>query len=306
MTKALTNIPASIKAKLLNLSQKRGLDYNHLLTQYAIERLLYRLSISEHRNRFLLKGAQLFLLWEGAFLRPTRDLDLLGFGDVSIQFFVNLFREITAEVCYEDGIIFDSKLILGEEIRAHEEYVGVRLTLKARLDTIKLTLQVDIGTGDAVTPPAKEVIFPTILDLPKPTLRAYQVETVVSEKFHAIVKLGLQNTRMKDYLDLFHILNRYSFDGALLARAIRETFERRGTKELPLKIAGLTEEFFRADVKRTQWESFLRKNPIQVSVPNFAILVTKISDFILPVVACAFQQASSPGSWEPPGPWQLS
>jgi len=304
MTKAPTNIAASIRARLLNLAKEKRLDYNLLLTQYAIERLLYRLSISEHRDLFLLKGAQLFLLWEGALLRPTRDLDLLGFGDSSIAYFVGIFKEIATESCDEDGVIFEPSSILGEEIRAQEEYVGVRLSLKAKLDTIRLTLQVDIGTGDAVTPPAKEVIFPTILDLPKPNLRAYQVETVIAEKFHAIVKLGLQNTRMKDYLDIFHIINRYSFDGTLLGKAIKETFSRRGTTELPSTIDGLSDEFFTGGLKLAQWESFLRKNPPQVAVPEFSTLVTALRDFLMPVTAHAFQGKESPGAWNPPGPWQ--
>lgn len=301
----ISNTAASIRARLLNIAKEKHVDYNLLLTQYAIERLLYRLSISKYRNLFVLKGAQLFLLWEGSLLRPTRDLDLLGFGDSSSSYFVRLFEEISREVCAEDGIIFESGSISSEEIRSQEEYVGFRLNIKAKLDSVRLTLQVDIGTGDAVTPPAKDVVFPTILNLPKPNLRAYQVETVIAEKFHAIVKLGLQNTRMKDYLDLFHIINRYSFDGTLLARVIKDIFYRRGTMEIPSMIGGLSDDFFGQGLKLTQWESFLRKNPPQVVMPEFPALVVALRDFFMPLTEHAFLGHDSPGLWSPPGPWQL-
>jgi hypothetical protein len=254
------NRAASIRARLKNLADARKQDYNLLLTHYGLERLLYRLSVSEHAPRFLLKGALLFSLWYDLPHRPTRDADLLGFGNADIKSLVDVFRNLCA-LNVDDGLIFDPAQVTGDEIRKDAGYAGVRIELKATLDGARLSLQVDIGFGDAVNPAPVAVSYPVLLaDLPAPQLRAYPKHTVVAEKFHVICALGLANSRMKDYFDLWVLLRDDDLDASQLKQAVAATFERRKTplpQALPL---GLSDDFARDASKQVQWQAFLRKN----------------------------------------------
>lgn len=254
------NRAASIRARLKNVADARGQDYNLVLTHYGLERLLYRLSISEHAERFLLKGALLFSLWYDIPHRPTRDVDLLGFGNADIEPMVEVFRSL-CRVDVDDGILFDAARVEGSEIRKDAGYAGIRIELKATLDGARLTLQVDIGFGDAVTPIPVTVLYPVLLDdLPRPELRAYPKYTVVAEKFHVLCTLGLANSRMKDYFDLWVLLRDGDLDAAELKRAVTATFERR-TTSLPTTLpVGLSDEFMRDAGKQTQWRAFLKRN----------------------------------------------
>ncbi len=196
------NLAASIRARLKQHADAAKQDFNLTLTHYGLERLLYRLSISTHASNFLLKGALLFSLWYDLPHRPTRDVDLLGFGPDDIDSAVATFREI-CQIAVEDGIAFDPVSVKGTVIREEAGYCGVRIDLLAKLDGARIALQVDIGFGDAVTPAPEAISYPVLLDdLPAPQLRAYPKYTVVAEKFHAICLLGMTNTRMKDYFDL--------------------------------------------------------------------------------------------------------
>ncbi len=177
-----------------------------------MERLLYRLSQSEHSDQFLLKGALLFALWYDMPHRPTRDADLLGFGASDLESIVKTFRDI-AGVQVEDGIIFDPASVDAEEIRKDAGYAGARVLISAELANARCKTQIDIGFGDAVTPGPVAAEYPTLIDdLPAPKLRTYPVYTVVSEKLHAIVLLGMTNSRVKDYLDLSVLLDRESLN----------------------------------------------------------------------------------------------
>lgn len=233
-----------------------------MLTRYAMERLLYRLSMSAWSDQFLLKGAMLFDLWFDQPQRPTRDIDLLGFGSAELDHLVMAFREICGQLC-EDGIVFDPASVRAMEIRKEANYDGVRITLLGVLDNARCAVQVDVGYGDAVTPAPQSVRYPMLLDdLPQPTLRAYPVYTVVAEKYQAMVSLGIANTRMKDYFDLWILARFAEIDSDLLARAIAATFERRGTSvpaDVPL---GLSATFGNDSVKRQQWKAFLSKNKL--------------------------------------------
>lgn len=231
------NIAASIHQRLKNLLNETGEEFNLLLRRFANERWLYRLSISEYKDRFLLKGASLFTLWFNTPHRPTRDVDLLGFGSSGIADMEKIFKEICA-VETEDGLIFKPETVKGGEIKEGQEYQGVRITFMALLGTAQIKLQVDVGFGDAVTPEAETIEFPTVLDFPKPRLKAYPKETVVAEKFEAMVKLGMLNSRMKDFWDLRLMISAFEFDGTILQQAIETTFERRQTvfpENLPLE-----------------------------------------------------------------------
>lgn len=276
------NIAASVRARLLNKAHAEKLDFNVLLVRYALERILYRLSISEQRGQFLLKGALLFDLWFNAPQRPTHDADLLCFGSAEVPHLETLFREISQIAC-ADGIAFQADSVKAAEIRKDANYAGVRVTMLGLLDGARCPVQIDIGFGDAVTPAPESVQYPVILDgMPQPQLRAYPRYTVVAEKLEAMVKLGILTSRLKDYYDLW-VLARYSdFDGAVLTQAIRATFERRGTPLPPGAPLGLTDNFALDGQKIKQWQAFQRKNAL-APMP-LASVVAALADFLLPVL----------------------
>lgn len=190
------NLPASVRQRLLNLARERGEDFNFLLTAYGMERLMYRLGQSPYRRDFVLKGAMLFRAWSGATYRPTRDLDLLGRGEAAVARLVRIFEEVWQAAVPADGLELEAGSIRGEEIREAQEYGGIRIRMTALLGNARISLQVDVGFGDAVTPAAKEITIPALLDTPAPVLYAYPPESVVAEKFQAMVTLGVANTRM--------------------------------------------------------------------------------------------------------------
>lgn len=254
------NLAASIRARLKQRADAMKQDFNLTLTQYGLERLLYRLSISPHGSNYLLKGALLFSLWYDQPHRPTRDADLLGFGPDDVDSSVRAFQEI-CQITVEDGINFDARSVRGATIRKEAGYGGVRIDLKATLDGARIPLQVDIGFGDAVTPAAQDIRYPVLIDgLPAPQLRCYPKYTVIAEKLHALCLLGMANSRMKDYFDLSILMAEVSLDSAELRRAISATFERR---QMPLPSGiptGLSEGFADDAAKQAQWNAFLKKN----------------------------------------------
>ena len=256
------NIAASIRARLLNRARAENFDFNLMLTRYALERLLYRLSVSAWADQFLLKGALLFDLWFDQPHRPTRDIDLLGFGPAELDHLLTVFRHICGLPC-EDGMIFDQSSVRVAEIRKEANYGGIRITLSGVLNDARCAVQVDVGYGDAVTPAPETASFPVLLDdLPHPTLRVYPVYTVVAEKYQAMVNLGIANTRMKDYFDLWILAQHAELDRNVLTDAIAATFERRGTilpTDAPL---GLSKAFSGDPIKRQQWKAFLSKNKL--------------------------------------------
>jgi predicted nucleotidyltransferase component of viral defense system len=275
------NIAASVRQRLLNLSKASGVDYNQLLIRYAIERLLYRLSRSRHRENFVLKGAMLFVIWEGSPHRPTQDVDLLGFGDRSPDHIASVFRELCETAVEDDGIIFATKTVEAEEIRTTDEYGGVRVRFTASLGGAAIRVQADVGFGDAITPASPESNYPTLLpNQPAPHLRVYPRETVVAEKLEAIAKLGMLNTRFKDYYDLRYLAERFEFDGPVLVAAIAATFERRGTL-LPTALpAGLSAAFATDQVKQTQWAAFRRRQPADQKLPDLPDVIAEINRFV--------------------------
>ncbi len=257
------NRAASIRARLKQDPDTSKQDFNLTLTQYGLERLLYRLSVSEHAPNFLLKGALLFQLWYGQPHRPTRDADLLGFGPDDVPTLIGVFRSICS-IAVDDGIVFDPGSVAGTPIRKDAGYGGVRIDVRATLDGARLALQVDIGFGDAVTPDAQQVTYPTLLaDVPAPTLRAYPKATAVAEKLHAVTVLGMTNTRMKDFFDLWVLLHDTTLDDAELQRAIKATFTRRHTAMPGTEPIGLSDAFAGDATKQVQWRAFLKKNKLQ-------------------------------------------
>jgi len=258
----MSNAAASVRARLLNVAKAQGVDFNQVLVRFALERILYRLSRSEHADHFLLKGALLFTLWYDMPHRATRDADLLGIGASDLESVVQTFRGI-ASVVVDDGIVFDPASVAAEEIRKDAGYVGVRILISGELAKARCKVQIDIGFGDAVTPAPVEATYPVLLaDLPAPRLRTYPMYTVVAEKVHAIALLGMVNSRMKDYLDLSVLLDRETLDIDLLSQALKATFDRRGMSipaELPV---GLTDEFANDPSRQALWQAFIRRNEL--------------------------------------------
>lgn len=286
-----TGRAASIQARLLTRAKARGEDFSLVLSRYAVERFLYRLSISPARDRYWLKGALLFDLWFDVPHRPTRDADFLGFGPADTETLASVVREICG-ISGDDGMEFDPASIKIEEIREQASYGGLRVRLVGLLGKSRCSVQLDVGYGDAVTPGPDEIVYPTLLDdQPAPRLRAYPRATVVAEKVEAMVSLGMANTRMKDYFDVRALAREGTLEAGLLGDAIAATFARRETA-LPLDVPlGLSEEFARDAVKLNQWKAFLRKN--QLDAPALEEVVAEVRDFLAEPMRLARKQAGA-------------
>jgi predicted nucleotidyltransferase component of viral defense system len=252
------NLAASVRQRLFNRAQERHEDFGLVLTEYGLERFLYRLAQSQYRDRFVLKGALLFELWTHRPYRPTRDLDLEGQGDNRISRIKQLFAEIISQSVEDDGLVFDPTSLRVARIKEEQEYEGLRINFIARLERAKIHMQVDVGFGDIIVPPPEKIEYPRMLDFPAARLMAYPKEAVVAEKLEALVKLGIVNTRMKDFYDLWKLSRDFDFDGALLRNAIKATFKRRGTEVPSDTPLALTHEFS-GDVQKTKTMASLRQ-----------------------------------------------
>ena len=284
-------LAASIHARLLNRAKARGEDFNLVLTRFATERFLYRLSLLPAREVYWLKGALLFDLWFDLPHRPTRDADFLGFGPADAATLAAAMREVCA-VDAADAMAFDAASIAVEEIREDARYGGLRVRLVGRLGNARCTVQLDVGFGDAVTPGPDEAVLPTLLDdLPPPRLRVYPRAAVVAEKLEAIVSLGMANSRMKDYFDLRALAREGTLDAPLLAQAIAATFTRRGTA-LPMDMPlGLSDEFAADTAKRAQWQGFLNRN--RLAAPILDQVVAEVRAFLAEPLRLARQERAA-------------
>lgn len=280
-----------------------GVEFQNLLVRFGNERLLYRLSQSAYQKSFLLKGAALFAVWMGEPHRPTQDMDLLAYGETDIPTLENIFREICA-LEGEDGLEFSEESIKGAEIRADKIYQGVRIKLLAFLDGARIPLQVDIGFGDAVTPEAETETIETILDLPKPKLKIYPKETVIAEKFEAMVKLGIGNSRMKDFWDVQFLIKEFSFDGELLQRAIRATFARRQTAVPRTVPIALTEIFTGDSEVIADWKAFIKRGKI-TSNTELNSVIENLRNFFAPLVEAEAETAVFRKNWTAQTGWTI-
>jgi predicted nucleotidyltransferase component of viral defense system len=285
--KPVINVGASVRQRLLNLRDQTGEDFNALLAQFAIERFLYRLSRSSLSGRFVLKGAMLFRVWSGSLHRPTKDVDLLGSGEPTPTAVTSMIREIITTFVEDDGISFDKASVKAEEIRENDIYGGIRATFTAKLDTAIIPLQVDVGFGDAITPAAEEHTYPVLVGMAAPKLRMYPVETVVTEKLEAAVKLGMVNSRMKDFYDLVVIFRTFPYDEGMLARAIAATFTRRGTP-LPRTIPpGLPDEYGSDPVANRLWREFRVRMQLADEPTDFAVVIRTVRQRLWPTIMAA-------------------
>ncbi len=292
-----TDRAASIRQKLRNLAREHEEDFDYVLRQYVMQRLLYRLSRSEYTEQFLLKGALLFWVWNEGFHRPTRDIDLLSFGDNDVPHLESVFRQIVGQD-EDDGLVFDVASVSGIEIKEDADYSGVRITGFANLKNARIPFQVDIGYGDAVVPAAEEIKLPVYLDLPAPQLRAYPVYAVIAEKFQAMVMLGIANSRMKDFYDIRVIAQSMILDGNILAQAMKATFETRKTAISTEALTLFSNEFKQDTGKSAQWRAFLNKNKI-TDEAGFSDVIDEIQRFIEPIYQTISENRSLTTQWQP-------
>ena len=305
MTDNTANIAHSVHQRLLNLARKTGQDFNRLLVRYSLERLLYRLSQSKHADRFILKGAMVFAVWSDQQYRATQDLDLLGARSSSPDELIRVFCEIVlTAVPVADGMAYLADAITAEPIREDMAYGGIRVQMQSRLGNARIPLTIDVGFGDAVTPPAQEGQFPVLLDTPPPIIRTYPREAVIAEKLEAMVALGEGNSRMKDFADLWFLAQHFDFDGQLLAKAVGDTFHRRQTPPESQPIA-LMPAFAQIEAKQAQWKAFLRRSSPKGTPIDLAEVVDAIATFLLPILAHLAADEPLPRTWDAPGPWQM-
>jgi hypothetical protein len=303
VTDAPKGLPVSVQVRLVQQAKATGIDPNVVLARYAAERFLYRLARSRHADRFVLKGALLMLVWLGETIRPTRDADLLGFGEVSQESLARIFTDVCSVDVEPDGLQYLPSSIRIAPIRQENAYGGLRATIQARLGSARLHVQVDVGIGDAVIPEPEWVEYPSLLDLPRPRLKAYRPETAIAEKLHAMVMLGEANSRMRDFFDIHALSEHRHFDGDILTHAVRATFERRRTpipESLPL---ALTPAFAAIRAKQTQWKGFLGKSGLSAAPAQLSDVVVRIATFLEQIITAARGSTTLKLAWIPGGPW---
>jgi predicted nucleotidyltransferase component of viral defense system len=298
------SLAESVRQRLLNRAKSTNETFDLVLTHYGLERLLYRISQSKWKERIFLKGALLFSVWHDSPHRFTRDLDLLGCGFSDMQYVNGMFHSLCKMNVPDDGIEFDPASIRCSEIREGNVYHGIRVKLMAALAGARIHLQVDIGFGDSVTPAPEHIIYPTMLDFPPPRIYAYTKYTVVAEKFQAMVVLGMANSRMKDFYDIWVMSQKFDFSGSVLYNSIHSTFKRRSIN-IPADIPfALTDSFGNDSVKKVQWKAFVRKKKIKPDNVEFSDIIGAIRKFLLPPFTALQQRRSFNMTWKPFGPWQ--
>lgn len=301
-SRPIKNVAASIRARLANRARDAGRPHQEVVQFYAMERFLYRLSESQYRDRFILKGALMLIVWNGSPRRPTSDIDLLGRIDNNPDHVARAVREICAQSVEPDGIEFDPTSVRVVPIAEEAEYDGVRVQFQGRLDTIRLHMQIDFGFGDQVFPKPMRSGYPTIFDMPAPSLLTYSRETAIAEKLHVIFVREQLNSRMKDYFDIWWLASQFEFDGEQLAEAIRRTCQQRET-EVPGDPVGLSQDLADDPSKITQWRAFRRHSGISDIPEEFGDVLRRATEFLRPVLSAIAADRSFHGTWKPCGPW---
>ncbi len=302
-TRRITNIAASVRQRLLDLARASNRPFNELLQHYAMERFLYRLSKSEHAEHFILKGALLLRVWRAPSVRPTMDIDLLGRTSNAPESLEAIVRSVCEQAVEEDGLQFDAESVSGEVIAEEADYAGVRLRFRGKLGAARVTMQIDVGFGDVITPEPSLVDFPTLLAFPAARLLAYPRETVVAEKFEVMLRRGMLNSRLRDYYDIWLLSRSFAFAGPLLADAVRKTCQHRNTPivERPL---GLSPEFAGEVARQVQWNAFRRKSRLEDAPEDMLTLVDDVAAFLGPIAEAIGQEREFQYMWDPPSVWR--
>ena len=298
------NVGASVRARLMNRSRETSEDFQFLLERYARERFLYRLGESQHREHYVLKGATLLVLWGEAVYRPTHDLDFAGYGSPLADDVRSAIGDICETKVDDDGVLFDSEDIKVKPIRAHEEDVGFRALFWANISSARIRMQIDIGFGNAIQPSLLDADYPTLLDASRPQIRVYPREAVVAEKLHAMVVLGEQNSRYKDFYDLYSLAQHTGFDGEPLMRTIGATFKRRSTTIFQNLPVALTPRFYDDADRAEQWRTYLDRNDLPGIPSDFGIVGERLLSFLREPWDAMAHESEFSGSWSEGGPWR--
>ena len=300
--KQITNVPASVRQRLLNISRKNKRPFNELMQYYAMERFLYRLSQSDYADSFILKGALALQVRTAEKFRPTMDIDISQKRNDEKSEIIKQMKNILSVKVKEDGLVFDLQSLRLEDIKRDAPYKGMRVLFCGTLDSAKINMQIDISVRDVIFPePIKKMVFPCILDFPTPKLWCYSLESIVAEKFEALMKLGNWNSRMKDFYDLWILSREHNFEGHKLSKAIDLTFKNRDTS-LKQEITAFKREFIKS--KEKEWSVFV-KTLIQEDSPSLFDVIESLKLFLLPIVKALTTKKLSPKYWKPPGPWNF-
>jgi len=301
----ITNMAASVRERLANTARNANRPFQEILQYYTMERFLYRLGKSAHARKFVLKGALMFTIWRTETTRPTLDIDLLGTLDNSPETIIGVAKDIIETKVEDDGLIFDPRTLKANRISEDADYTGVRVRFLGRLGSARVNMQIDIGFGDLVVPASEKMKYPTLLPLSAPTLWCYSRESTIAEKFEAMVKLDILNSRMKDFFDLWIMSKTFSFSGRLLQQAIRTTFQKRGT-DLPRQIpTALAPEFSESRIKKAQWTAFFHKIHTPSETMDLPAVVRELETFLMPPVRASITGEEFCQSWKPGGPWTM-
>lgn len=301
----LRNVAASVRTRLLNRARTKGEDFQFLLQRYAAERFLHRLGESAYRSRLVLKGAMLLALWGDSTYRPTRDLDFTGYGDALRSSVRSAIRTICAVPVADDGIVFDVETLSIEPIRDSAEYSAFRARFWSRVGSARIQVRIDVGFGNAIEPPPTDARYPTLLEGSlQPWIRAYPPEAVVAEKLHAMVSLGDQNSRYKDFYDLYTIAMRVSFAGDMISQSISATFVRRRTVISPDLPPSLTPQFYADPARAGQWRAYLDRNSLPGVPDDFRTVGDLIQSFLVTPWRALARRLILSGEWTNGGPWR--
>lgn len=302
MGSEIKNTGASVHQRLLNKAKESSRPFNELLQHFAIERFIYRLSRSPHADRFVLKGALMFSAWSTSRSRPTMDIDLLGRIDNDIETIVAVVKDVCLMGVEKDGMSFRENSVTAARITEDAEYEGVRVRVRGGLGNVRVSLQIDIGFGDFVVPGPDSITYPTLLDFPPPVLQGYTMESTIAEKFQAMVRLGILNSRMKDFYDIWKLAHTFDFNGKILTEAISKTFERRNTP-IPSAMTFFQSSFAKDPVKKRQWHGFVEKAMLTDAPDSIEDVVLAINLFLEPVISSLFSREVFNYTWTAPGPW---
>lgn len=304
MKKEIKNIEASIKARLKNKAQETNRPFAEVMQYYGMERFLYRFSKSKYADKFILKGALLFAVWQIPDRRTTLDIDFLARFDNEVTTIEKVMKDVCETSVDPDGLNFDPQTVKGMKIKEDADYEGVRVKFTGFLDRAEIPMQIDVGFGDIVYPKTKVIDYPVILDFPKPHLNGYPQESVISEKFEAMIKLGLLNSRMKDFYDIWLIMRQFEFKGANIASAIKKTFSNRKT-EIPNKKPLFADEIYdeKSD-RQTLWSAFLKKGDIQHAPETLSATAKEIENFLIEPIMALNENGNCDKTWKSPRGWE--
>lgn len=304
MKKDIKNLKASIRTRLQNKAKEEGRPFSEILQYYGMERFLYRISQSEYADKFILKGALMFMVWQVPERRTTLDIDFLAKYDNKISSIEKMIKDICKSKVVPDGLVFDPKNVKGQRIKEDADYEGVRVKFIGLLERSRITMQIDIGFGDIIYPKPEMIEYPVILDLPKPKLKSYPAESIVSEKFEAMIKLGSLNSRMKDFYDIWLMMRRFDFNGLKLGEALKRTFKQRRTS-LPQDKPVFAEEIYDERSDRQQlWKAFLNKAEIKHAPEKLSETAGAIEKFLIGPIMAINKNEKFNANWKAPGPWK--